>query len=122
MYFDCVLCDGKKRNVVYCSIIQETPSEERQGRCSGGNRPAHERSVFHQRRVVIITDVAATLVIFPVPTIALVLRRTFELLLRDVGAVTPKAGVILESVPGDRIVVAADAQEAPKVDHSIGYV
>jgi len=55
--------------------------------------------VFHQRRVVIITDVAATLVIFPVPTLALVLRRTFELLLSDGGAVPPKAGVILEGYP-----------------------
>ena len=36
-------------------------------------------------------DVAATLVIFPVPTIALILRRTCELLFGDVGAVSPKA-------------------------------
>src|SRR5712691_12347871 len=87
--------------------LREPPSWNRQGRCPGGNRPAHERSVFDPRRVVIIRDVAATLEILPVPTIALILRRTFELLLGDVGAVPPKAGVIAEGGPGDRIVVVA---------------
>src|SRR5262245_34765080 len=72
--------------------------------------------MFPPRRVVIIGDLAATLKIFPVPSIALVFWRTFELLLGDVGAVPPKTGVILEGVPGDRIGVAADAQEAAKAE------
>src|SRR4029450_6034108 len=78
--------------------------------------------MFHPRRVVIIGDLAATLKVFPVPRIALVFWRTFELLLGDVGAVTPKGGVILEGVPGDRIGAAADAQEAAKAEHSIGHL
>src|ERR1043166_8734958 len=99
-----------------------TPSENKQGRCAGGNRPAHERSVFDPRRVVIIIDVAATLVIFPVPTLALILRRTFELLLSNGGAVPSKAGVIAEGGPGDRIGVVADAQKAAKAEHGIRHL
>src|SRR4029453_17472037 len=85
--------------------------------------PARLRgSVFDPRRVVIIGDLAATLEIFPVPTLALILGRTFELLLGDVGAVAAEASVILEGVPGDRIIVVADAHEAAKAEHSIGYL
>src|SRR4029453_15673698 len=87
-----------------------------------GNRPAHERSVFAPRRTVIIVDLAATLAIVPVPTIARVLRCTVELLLGDVGAVPTKAGVIAEGCPWDRIVVVADAQEAAKAEHGIGHM
>src|SRR5439155_20101773 len=95
---------------------------DRQGRRPVGNRPANELSVFSPRRAIIIVDMAATRAIFPVPTRARVLRRTFELLLGDVGTVPTKAGVILEGVPGDRIVVAAEAQEAAKAEHSIGHL
>ena len=65
--------------------------------------------MFHPRRVVIIGDLAATFVIFPVPSIALVFWRTFELLLGDGGTVTPKAGVILKRVPGGGCVTGVDA-------------
>src|SRR5262245_2046018 len=99
-----------------------TPAEDRQGRRPGGNRPARERSVFSPRRAVIIVDLAATRAITPVPTIARVLRRTLELLLGDVGAVPPQAGVIGEGGPGHRIVVAADAEEAAKAEHRIGHL
>src|SRR5262245_11032414 len=104
------------------SPYAETPSEERQGRHPGGHRPAHEHSVCSPRRAIIIVDLAATRAIFPVPTIARVLRRTLELLLSNVGAVPPQAGVIVEGGPGDRIVVAADAEEAAKAEHSIGHL
>src|SRR4030095_2554055 len=87
-----------------------------------GNRPAHERSVSVPRRTVIIVDPAATLAIVPVPTIARVLLRTVEPLLGDVGASPPKAGVIAEGCPRDRIVVVADAQEAAKAEHGIGHL
>src|SRR5436309_2852511 len=86
------------------------------------HRPATKRSVFSPRRSVIIVDLAAPLPIVPVPTITRVLRRPFELLLGDVGAVPPQAGVILEGLPGDRIVVAAEAQEAAKAEHGIGHL
>src|SRR4030095_9712980 len=87
-----------------------------------GNRPAHELSVFVPRRTVIIVDPAATLAIVPVPTLACVLRRPLELLLGDVGAGPTRAGVIVEGCPWDRIVVAADAQEAAKAEHGIGHL
>src|ERR671931_641434 len=81
----------------------------RRGRAAApmGHRPAHERSVVSPRRAVIIVDLAATRAIFPVPTLARVLRRPFQLLLGDIEAVPPQAGVIRERVPGERIVVAA---------------
>src|SRR5215510_3546443 len=93
-----------------------------QGRRPIGNRPAHKRSILEIRRAVILVDLATPLAIFPVPIIACVFRRTCELLLGDVEAVPTKAGVILEGRPGDRIVVAADAQEAAKAEHSIGHL
>src|SRR6267143_3173897 len=96
--------------------------EERQGRRPVGHRPCRRRSVFDPRRVVIIGDLAATLKIFPVPALALILWRTFELLLGDVGAIAAKAGVILEGVPGDRIGVVTNAHEAAKAEHSIGHL
>src|SRR5262249_23641261 len=74
------------------------------------------------RRAIIIVDLAATRAIFPVPAITCVLRRTFELLLSNVGAVPTKAGVIGEGSPWDRIVVAADAEEAAKAEHGIGHL
>src|SRR4029453_8736683 len=85
-----------------------------------GNRPVHERSVSDPRRAVIIIDLAATLAIFPVPTRTRELRCTFKLLLGDVGPVPTKARVILERLPGDRIVVTADTQEAAEAEHGIG--
>src|SRR5919201_6232883 len=87
-----------------------------------GNRPASKRLVFSPRRAVIIIDLAATRAIFPVPTRARELRCTFELLLGDGGPVPTKARVILEGLPGNRIVVAADAQEAAKAEHRIGHL
>src|SRR4029450_7909955 len=81
-----------------------------------------ERSVFSPRRAIIIVDLAAPRAIVPVPTLARVLRRTFELLLGDVEAVPPQAGVIFEGLPGDRIVVAAEAQEATKLEGRVSDV
>jgi len=86
------------------------------------NRPANERSVVSPRRAVIIVDLAAARAIFPVPTRARVLRRIFELLLGDVGTIPTQAGVIREGRPGNRIVVAADAEEAAKAEHRIGHL
>src|SRR5262249_53903312 len=86
------------------------------------NRPVYECLVVSPRRAVIIVDLAATGAIFPVPTMARVLRRLFQLRLGDVGAVPTKAGVIVEGGPGDRIVVTAEAQEAAKAEHGIGHL
>src|SRR5919197_1324865 len=96
----------------------------RRGRAGApvGNRPANERSVVAPRRAIIIVDLAATRAIFPVPTLARVLRRPFKLLLGDIDAVPTQAGVIFEGVPGERIVVAANAQEATKLEHGIGHL
>jgi len=78
------------------------------------NRLANERLVTDPRRAVILVDLAATLAILPVPIITPLLRHPVELLLREVGTVTPKADVIAQSGPGDGIIVAANAQEATK--------
>src|SRR5215475_8364903 len=112
------------------SVTEREPQAEQrrrrmnrgQGRRPVGNRPANEHSVFSPRRAIIIVDLAATRAIVPVPITACVLWRTFELLLRKGGAVPPQAGVIREGLPGERIVVAADAQEAAKAEHSIRHL
>jgi hypothetical protein len=74
--------------------------------------PTHGRSVFEIRHAIILVNLAATLAVFPVPIIARVLRRPLELLFGNVEAVPTEIGVILEGRPGDRIIVAADAQDA----------
>src|SRR4029453_16784343 len=93
---------------------------ERQGQCQVGHRPVKARSVVAPRCAVIVVDLAAPRAILPVPTIARVLGRPLELLLRNGGAVPPQAGVIAERGPGDRIVVGTDPQEAAKAQHGIG--
>src|ERR671918_788306 len=92
------------------------------GRRPVGHRPINQRSVFGIRQAIILVDLAAPLAIVPVPIIARVLRRPLQLLLGDVEAVPPKVGVIREVRPWDRIIVAADAQDAAEAKHGIGHL
>src|SRR5688500_186325 len=74
----------------FANPIKAGRLQNRQDRRPVGSRPANEPLVFSPRRAIILVDLSATLAILPVPIIAPVLRRPSELLLSEVGAVTPK--------------------------------
>src|SRR5664279_830884 len=72
---------------------------------------------------VIVVDGAGAGSVPPVPAIVVaVFGRAFQLLLRDAGDVAAEIGIVFQRLPGQRVVVVADAQESTETQHRVGYL
>src|SRR3979490_321159 len=85
-------------------------------------RPALKRAfrVSLNSNAVIIIHRTTPRRIVPVPGIVVaVLRRSFELIFGNAGAIAAKVGVVLQRLPGQGIVVVADPEETAETQDSV---
>src|SRR5437868_5894682 len=73
-----------------------------------------------KRHVVVAVHGAHTIGIAPIPCVLIgVFRRALELPFRDAGPITSDAGIILQRLPRQRIVIITDTEEAAKAKHGV---
>src|SRR5947199_225736 len=79
-------------------------------------------SLSDKRHAVIIVDGAGAGGVGPVPAVVVaVSRRAFQLAQGDTGAIAAERGIVFQRLPGQGIVVVADAKESAKAQDGVGH-
>src|SRR4051812_247904 len=100
-------------------------SNESLGQC---RRPRHAGAFcairllsLSDRHAVIVVDGAGAGCISPVPAVVVAIsRRAFQLPQGDAGAIAAERGIVFQRLPGQGIVIVADAEEAAKAQDGVG--